>query len=60
MLRKFILVAAMALVEPGSTLQLVVAQLVCFVYVVVVLNWAPYKKDEADFTNQASAAPAPQ
>ena len=57
MLRKFILVAAMALVQPGSTTQLMIAQLVCLIYVVFVLNLAPYKKDEADITNQASHTP---
>ena len=85
MLRKFLLVAFMALVEPGSTVQLVSAQLICFGYVLLLVNMSPcvwllatgrrfgdkrkaktvsrlglwsrcvgrYKKDEADFTNQA-------
>ena len=56
MLRKSILVAAMARFEPGSTLQLMVAQLICFTYVLFVVGFAPYKKDEADFTNQARRA----
>ena len=53
MWRKFILVSAMALVSPGSTVQLMTAQLVCFGYVVLVVNKAPYKKAAADFTNQS-------
>ena len=53
MLRKFILVAFMALVAPGSTVQLMSAQLVCFAFVVLLVLYKPYKKDEADFTNQA-------
>ena len=58
MLRKFILVAAMALFEPGSTVQLMVAQLICFGYVLTVVIFKPYKKNEADFTNAASGAVA--
>ena len=54
MIRKFILVAGLALVDKGSTVQLMLAQLVCFFYVVLVVNYAPYRKAEADFTNQAS------
>ena len=56
MYRKFVLVAGLALFDPGSVTQLMLAQLVCFFYVVLVVNTAPYKKDEADFTNQASVA----
>ena len=61
--RKFVLVAGLALFEPGSVTQLMLAQLVCFAYVVVVVNYAPYKKDDADFANQAGlvcSAPTPQ
>ena len=58
MLRKFVLVAAMALFEPGSTVQLMVAQLICFGYVLTVVILKPYKKNEADFTNAASGAAA--
>ena len=54
MLRKFILVAGMALAEQGTTTQLMTAQLVCFAYVVLVVHTKPYKKDAADFTNMAS------
>ena len=54
MLRKFVLVAAMALVDPGSTVQLMSAQLICFGYVLALVNMSPYKKDEADFTNQVA------
>ena len=53
MLRKFVLVAGLALVGSGTTTQLMLAQLVCFFYVLLVTQYAPYKKDEADFTNQA-------
>ena len=56
MLRKFILVAFMALVAPGSTVQLMSAQLVCFAFVLLLVHSSPYKKDEADFTNMASTA----
>ena len=57
MLRKFILVAFMALVDPGSTVQLMSAQLVCFGYVLLIIGFSPYKKDEADFTNQVCCMP---
>ena len=54
MIRKFILVAGLALVERGSTVQLMLAQLVTFFYVATVLKTEPYRKAEADFTNQAA------
>ena len=54
MIRKFILVAGLAIFEPGSTTQLMLAQLVCLCFLGAVLNLAPYKKDAVDFTNQAS------
>ena len=41
MLRKFFLVAAMALVEPGSTVQLMSAQLICFSYVLALVYISP-------------------
>lgn len=50
--RKFLLVAGLALLESGSTTQLVVAQLVCFAYVVAIVNFAPYKTADTDFSNQ--------
>ena len=53
MIRKFLLVAGLALFEPGSTVQLMLAQLVCLAYLAAVLNLAPYKKESVDFTNQA-------
>ena len=56
MLRKFLLVAGLAVLEPGSTTQLMLAQLVCLGFLTLVLNWAPYKKEAVDFTNQASLA----
>ena len=56
MFRKFILVAGLALFERGSTTQLMLAQLCCFWYVVFVVNKSPYKKDDADFSNQARVA----
>ena len=56
LVRKFLLVAGLALVKPGSVTQLMLAQLVCFSYVVLVVNTSPYKKADADFANQARAA----
>ena len=53
MYRKFLLVAGLALLKPGSVTQLMAAQIVCFVYVITVVNYAPYRKDDADFANQA-------
>ena len=53
LIRKFLLVAGLALFEPGSTVQLMLAQLVCLAYLAAVLNLAPYKKESVDFTNQA-------
>ena len=53
MIRKFLLVAGLALFEPGSTVQLLLAQVVCLIYLAAVLNFAPYKKQSVDFTNQA-------
>ena len=54
MLRKFLLVAGLAMFEQGSPVQLMLAQLVCLIFLSLVLNTAPYKKDDVDFTNQAS------
>ena len=56
MYRKIVLVAAMSLFDQGGTLQLMIAQLLCFMYVVILGITAPYKKDDADFTNTASPA----
>ena len=53
MIRKFLLVAGLTLLEGGGTTQLLVAQLICFGYIVFLLNYSPYMKDDADFTNQA-------
>ena len=52
MLRKVVLVAGLAILEPGSTTQLMLAQLVCLIFLALVLNLAPYKKDAVDKTNQ--------
>ena len=41
MLRKFFLVAFMALVDAGSTVQLMSAQLICFGYVLLLVNMSP-------------------
>ena len=59
MIRKFILVAGLSFFEQGTTVQLMLAQLVCLIFLVMVLNLAPYTKDEADFTNQARRVPRP-
>ena len=42
MMRKFILVAGLALVQPGSTTQLMLAQLVCFGYVIMARTGAMF------------------
>ena len=52
MIRKFLLVAGLALFQPGSTTQLMLAQLICLGFLCAVLMLAPYKKDEVDYTNQ--------
>ena len=56
MLRKFLLVAGLAMLEQGSPVQLMLAMLVCLAFLSLVLNTAPYKKADVDFTNQASLA----
>ena len=52
MIRKFLLVAGLALFQPGSTTQLMLAQLICLGFLCAMLMLAPYKKDEVDYTNQ--------
>ena len=56
MIRKFILVAGLSFFEQGTTVQLMLAQLVCLIFLSLVLNLSPYKKEDVDFTNQASLA----
>ena len=41
MIRKVLLVAVLALFGPGSTVQLMTAQIICLVYLCAVLNYAP-------------------
>ena len=52
MLRKFLLVAFMALVEPGTTVQLMAAQLICFSYVVALVNTSPCVVPAPDCTHR--------
>ena len=44
----------LALLDKGDTTQLLLAQMVTFTYLVLVLNYAPFKKDAADLTNQVA------
>ena len=54
MLKKFILVAGLALMERGSTAQLLLALLIAFAYLVLFINTAPLLKWEADKMTQVA------
>ena len=51
MLRKFILVAGLAVLEGGSSTQLFLAILVAFSYLVLILHLVPLKKTKANRMN---------
>merc|ERR1712166_1181509 len=54
MLRKFVLVAGLALVKPGTVTQLLIAILVSFGYVCLIFYHEPMKKPEANFSNRVA------
>ena len=54
MIRKFLLVGGLALLEQGTPVQLMLAQLICLIFLCMILLTSPYKKADVDFTNQAS------
>ena len=54
MLRKFLLVAGLALLERGSSAQLLLAIFVAFVYLIAFVNTNPLQTWEADRMNQAA------
>lgn len=51
-IRKFTLVAGLAMLERGSSAQLLLATLVAFAYLVLAINTSPFLKAEADRMNQ--------
>jgi len=54
MLKKFVLVAGLALLPAEAMSQLFLATFITFIYLVLVLNFAPFKKDDADLSNQVT------
>ena len=54
MFRKFLLVAGLALLPQGSTAQLLLAIMVSFAHLVLLLNFAPFRKQDVDYTSQGA------
>lgn len=50
-LQKMIMTGAMCVVAPGSSVQLLIAILVMFMYTLLVLKTAPYEKDSEDWSS---------
>jgi len=55
MLRKFLLVGVMVLVEPGAILQISIGTITCAAYLIVQLKAAPYRNREDGFLADASS-----